>query len=112
MSLLNVKRGTTPTLEIKFNNVDFADVKSIDFVFKHQKSESGRVIVEKKYPVDGTCKDGVVKLRFTESETRKFTSGSVVYMDTRIILSDGSIPETSIAEFNVNPTLFEERKTI
>lgn len=112
MSLLNVKRGTTPTLEIKFNNIDFADVKAIDFVFKHQKSESGRVIVEKKYPDDGTCKDGVVKLRFTESETRKFTSGSVVYMDTRIILSDGSIPETSIAEFNVNPTLFEEHKTI
>ena len=109
---MNVKRGTTPTLEIKLNNIDFADVKSIDFVFKHQKSESGRVIVKKSYPDDGKYEDDVVKLRFEESETRKFTSGSVVYMDTRIILSDGSIPETSIAEFNVNPTLFEERKTI
>lgn len=109
--MAEIKRGTTPTFEVTFKELDFANVKTIDFIFKHQKSEAAKAILEKSYPDNAEYSDGIVQIRFTESETRLFTAGADVYMDTRITLTDDSIPETYIVKFTVTPTLFRERET-
>ncbi len=110
MRLLNVKRGTTPTLVIRLETVDMSLVKRIDFVFKEQKNEHSKALITKNYPENGDYdeENNKILLKFSDKETRLFTANSTVYMDTRIILNDGSIPKTSIAEFDINPTLFAE----
>lgn len=108
---MNVKRGTTPTLRICLKTVDMSLVKRIDFVFKEQKKEQSKVLITKSYPENGgiyNMEKDFIELSFTDSETRLFPSECKIYMDTRIVLNDGSIPETSISEFYINPTLFAE----
>jgi len=103
-----MKRGTTPTLKISIEKINIEDVKTIEFIFKSRKQEASETIILKKYPDDASYADNVFLLKFTDAETRLFASGSTVFMDTRIVCKNGTIPETDIAEIPVKPTLFEE----
>lgn len=106
-----MKRGTTPTLKIRINGIDISTVQKIEFIFKMQQREAAKMVILKSFVKDNfnyDTENSVFSVRFTEEETRLFTPDSTVYMDTRITLDDGTIPETSIAKFNVTPTLFEE----
>ena len=104
-----VKRGTTPSLEIEIEKLnDIANVKKIEFIFKARKDENAQPILKKNYPDDVRYQNDIFILKLSESETRLFPPASTVYMDTRIIFKDGSIPKTEIAEFTTGPTLFKE----
>lgn len=105
-----MKRGTTPTLKIYIETIDIENVEKIEFIFKTRKAELAETSLLKSYPDDADYNDGdkAFHLKLKDAETRLFASGSTVFMDTRIVCKDGTIPETDIAEISVAPTLFRE----
>lgn len=107
---MDIKRGTTPHLSVRFNGLDDdAAVESIDFVFKQQASETGPALLRRRYPDNVQRKEGgVYRMFFTAEETRKFVAGKYIHIDTRITLAGGNIPPTSIVTVMVTPTLFSE----
>lgn len=103
-----MKRGTTPRLVAKVG-VNHEYVDHIDFLFTQDCSEQCRTRINKTYPSD--CVDysnGAYHILFTESETRTFAEERLFYMDTRIVLKGGEIPETKIVTLKMNRTLFSE----
>lgn len=104
-----MKRGTTPTLPVRLKCQN-TDINSIEFLFKQQKSEFAPALLLKTYPDDGVNYDqetDCYNISFSEAETRLFAEDEPFYMDTRIILITGSIPETPIVTLRMHPTLFE-----
>lgn len=104
-----IKRGTTPTLSIIIDGITPTDVSKVEFIFKPRRSEEARCIMEKSYPenVSYDANESVWHIPFTDAETRVFTPGCDIFMDTRITLKDGAIPATEITSFKVTETLFE-----
>lgn len=103
-----MKRGTTPTLLIKIG-VEPDIIQEIIFLFKQKCSETAEATLTKVYPSEFvTYSDGVYHVRWTQEETRLFDEELLFYMDTRIVLTDGKIPETRIVTLKMNKTLFEE----
>jgi hypothetical protein len=88
-------------------------VKSIEFIFKRQIKSWEKILLQKSFidniPVqDGDTSDGfTVLVPFTAEETSKLPEG-VVFMDTRIVLINGSIPETNVVPLIMDETLFKE----
>lgn len=108
-----MKNGTTPTLKVQIQNFNVSQAQRVEFVFKAQKKEAAKLLLKKCWPDDVTYdeENGLFLLRISEEESRIFVPNSRVYMDTRITLTGGAIPTTSIAEIFVTPTLFEEAET-
>ena len=104
-----IKRGTTPTLAVQIDGIKPEMVQSVEFTFKLRLAEQEPEILGKIYPgvVSYDAAEGRWLVPFTEAETRLFRPRSDVYMDTRITLSDGTIPTTELAHFCVEETLFE-----
>lgn len=107
---MDIKRGTTPYLSVRFNGLDDgAAVESIEFLFKQHPTESAPPLLKKRYPDNVTREDsGIYRIYFTAEETRRFTPGKYMHMDTRVTLVGGNIPPTSIVTIMVTPTLFSE----
>lgn len=113
---MSVKRNTTPVLPIKVH-VPLESIKRIEFLFKEEAIDKIPELVRKIYDIDesgipvkegeDTSKSFTVLCELTARETMKFPPGDI-YMDTRLVLSNGSIPNTKIVRFNVNQTLFSE----
>lgn len=104
-----IKRGTTPTLAVQIEGITPEAVERVEFTFKLRPAEQEPEILGKLYPgavgYDAETERWLVP--FTEAETRLFLPRRDVYMDTRITLTDGTIPTTEIAHFCVAETLFE-----
>lgn len=108
------KRNTTPTLPITVN-IPLSRVRRLEFVFKSKCTESHPVLLHKVFnageiPVDDSVSTEVyfkVLLTLNEKETAVFQPGEI-YMDTRIELTDGTVPETGIIILEVTPSLFED----
>lgn len=105
---MDIKRGTTPHLSVRFNGLDDdAAVESIEFLFKQHPSESAPPLLKKRYPDNVRREEGgIYRIFLTAEETRRFTPGKYMHMDTRITLIGGDIPPTSIVTVMVTPTLF------
>ena len=104
-----MKRGTTPTLPVRIK-LKASDITSIEFLFKQIKAETAPETLKKTYPSeDVTFNDEyqIFEVAFTEEETRLFAEDKPFYMDTRIVLINGKIPETPIVTLKMHPTLFE-----
>ncbi|MBQ6991046.1 MAG: hypothetical protein IJN58_08310 [Clostridia bacterium] len=104
-----IKRGTTPVIVVVLENVANSDVDSIEFIFKHRKSESAPAICTKKYPSDFVAYDAAnntYQVSLSEWNTRAMAQHTKIFMDTKITLTTGVIPPTEIAEFQVEETLF------
>lgn len=107
-----MKRNTTPTIPIKIHT-SFDNVKRVEFIFADKDSQFARIflhkIFESEIPVaeGDTTESFTVLLSLSTSETMKLPAGEV-YMDTRIILKNGNIPETEIVKIDVKNTLFKE----
>lgn len=106
-----MKQNTTPTLLIKIK-MPFENITRIEFIFKKEVSEYANTLLHKIYdsniPVtEQNDADFVVGVELTAEETMRLCAGEV-FMDTRIVLTGGYIPETSIAKINVNETLFRQ----
>lgn len=105
-----MKRGTTPTLPVRLK-LRNSDIETIQFLFKQQKSETADEILMKEYPGEDVSYDdecGCYKISFSEADTRLFAEDEPFYMDTKIILVGGTIPETPIVTLRMHPTLFED----
>lgn len=111
MAIKETKRGTTPMLAINLVGLD-KEVAKVEFVFKQKMKDTAEALVTKVYEggVNDTVvvEDGVYYLNFTDAESRQFKADSTYYMDTRVIYTDGSIPQTDILKFYSLTTLFEE----
>lgn len=113
---MSLKRNTTPTLPVKVH-IPLDGVKRVEFVFKEKKMDKYPELLRKVYDVNNggipvkededTSESFTVLCAFTAEETMKLPEG-IVFMDTRPVLIDGTIPGTDIVEINVTPTLFGE----
>lgn len=116
-----MKQNTTPVLPIEIL-IPFESIKRVEFIFKRLNTNNYNNDLYKSYPalvhkffegedltaIVTPANDAfVVKVPFTAEETLKMPTGTI-YMDTRIVFLDGSIPETEIVPINMNATLFEE----
>ena len=107
-----MKQGTTPTLPIKIK-VPFENVKRVEFIFKKNISKNSDILLyrvfEGNIPVEEPIAEDhfIVKLALSDKETMRLSVGDI-YMDTRVTMLDGNIPETKIVKINISETLFEE----
>lgn len=112
-SNVDIKRGTTPILPITIF-MPYENIKHIDFIFKKQLDDKYPKMLELSFDfpddenvIDRETDSFIVNAKLTEEETRKLIEG-VVYMDTRIVLTNNEIPKTEIVEVDVGETLFGE----
>ena len=105
-----IQRGTSPMLPIKLKNLaPDVEVASVEFIFKNRESENAPAVVYKKYPDGGVVRDGeYFMVSLTEAETRMFIAKARLYMGTRIVYADGSIPRTTTVQIEVDETLFDK----
>lgn len=116
-----MKQNTTPVVPVEIL-MPFDEVKRIEFIFKRLNTNNYNNDLYRSYPAlvhkiyegneipiqeGDNSKSFVVNVLFSAEETLKIPSGPV-YMDTRIVLNDGSIPETEIVKLNMKSSLFEE----
>lgn len=107
-----MKRNTTPTIPIKIHT-DLDNVKRVEFIFADKNSQYAIIylhkIFEEEIPIAerDTTESFTVLLSLSASETMKLPAGDV-YMDTRIILNNGKIPNTEIVKIDVENTFFKE----
>lgn len=109
---MSIKRNTTPTIPITIH-LPFECIKKIEFKFKDECSEIYPDLLHKSYEKDKIKVNEknetkfVMLVSFSAAETMKLPEGSV-FMDTRIVLEDGSVPETKIVRIDVEKTFFGE----
>jgi hypothetical protein len=105
--VIKMKNGTTSVLPVRFR-LNGADIESITFLFKQEKSNLAPEILVKNYPGDVEYKEdsNVFEVPFTEAETWLFTEDEPFYMDTKLTLISGHVPETPIVTLRMHPTLF------
>lgn len=110
---IDIKRGTTPTLPITIF-MPYENIKHIDFIFKKQLDDKYPKMLELSFDfpddenvIDRETDSFIVNAKLIEEETRKLIEG-VVYMDTRIVLTNNEIPKTEIVQVDVGETLFGE----
>ena len=109
---MKIKRGTTPTITITIH-APFNNVKEVNFIFKTRPDDYGREILTKEYKGNIPLKEGEatnesfkVLMRLTKEETLCFSVGKA-YMDTQVVYSDGTIPDTKVVEVDVEDTFFD-----
>lgn len=108
-----MKQNTTPTVSV-YIPVPLANVRRLEFIFKKHKDRLYPSLLHKiynggdiPYEQGDTSESFVVLLPFTAEETVNFPAGEI-YMDTLIVLADGSIPPTNIVKIDITETLFGE----
>lgn len=106
------KRGTTPYLGVKFN-IRNREVSTIDFLFKQEREEDAPALVEKSYPTDVDYDSETERylVPLTEEETRLFMENHSFYLDTKITLTNGLIPDTEILKLRMGDTLFQAQES-
>lgn len=102
-----MKNGTTTTLPVRIK-LNSEDIQSIVFLFKQEKSHLAPDILIKNYPGDVTYNEEcqTFEIPFTEEDTWLFTEDEPFYMDSKITLANGEVPETAIVTLRMHPTLF------
>lgn len=107
---MSIKRNTTPTIPITIH-MPFECIKKREFKFKDENSEIYPDLLHKSYEKENIKikekdeKKFIMLVSFSTAETLKLPEGSV-FMDTRIVLEDGSVPETKIISIDVEKTFF------
>lgn len=106
-----MKRGTTPVLKVKIDRIQNSDIYKIEFLFKQVDSELAPEVIQKDYPGEDVSYDSQNDryiINLTEEESRLFLEERFCYMDTRITLTNGKIPPTTIEKVMTHKTLFKE----
>ena len=103
------KRRTTSFLAVRFNKAVNSDVNNIDFIFRQERDEDSEPYLLKNYPRDVRYdrKGDRYIIPWTQQETAMFLEDHAFYMDTRVVLTGGEIPETNIVKLIMNATLFD-----
>jgi len=104
-----MKRRTTSFLRVRINKLANADIESIEFLFRQERDEDSTPSLLKAYPSDvryDKLGDRYM-IGFTEEETALFLEDHEFFMDTRIKLKSGYIPQTSMTRLWMCGTLFD-----
>lgn len=111
-----LKQGINVILPVGFRGIDMSSVSKIEFVFKQEKTPHASCLKVSEYNSDGSgdvmLREGtnILEVPWTSDETYLFIPNSTVYMDTRITVNDSEYnPITTIAEFPMKMSLFEEQ---
>ena len=113
--MFEIKRNTTPTLEVVVE-APLDIVQSVEFVFKRMFDPTARELVHKEYTVgtgegiptkegEDASREFTVLVKFDAEETMKLLSGDV-FMDTRLVFKDGTVPQTDVEQGKIKETLF------
>lgn len=116
-----MKQFATSKVSVKFPDIDLENAEQVDFVIKADLERDSFALVKARWdkvppnsintyievpdPVDGEF-----SFEIPADLTSHFpiTKDGCVFLDTRVKLSDGTIPETPIIRLRVEPTLFSE----
>lgn len=104
-----MKRRTTPVIQIA-HNLDLAAVSKVQFLFKQHASEAADALLLKTYGDGGDVaeENGVFSIGLTVEETALFEENENFYIDPRVTLIDGTIPNTRILTMQATATLWGE----
>lgn len=104
-----MKRRTTPTIQIS-HDLDMAAVSKVEFLFKQHFSETAEALLLKTYGDGGevTESGGVFSIGLTADETALFEENEKFYIDPRVTMIDGSIPNTRVLSIQATATLWGE----
>lgn len=102
-------------MAVQFDGLNMDDVSSIEFVFKKANSKYAEALKTSVYNSDGSgdairrIGESIIDVPWTPEDTYKFPENELVYMDTRITMSNSfDNPMTPISSFPMCNTLFEE----
>lgn len=95
-------RGTTPTHTFTFS-VDLSDVK--EFVITYV--QKGAIVLEKK-KADCTISDNKIVVTLKQEETLKFDHTSMVEMQAKTLMNDGTVLASNIFTTYASRILNEE----
>lgn len=96
----SILQGTTPTLTLEFEPADLsvANIVGLEFAVKQQKT----VAVYGLSDVTLDTEENSISYTFSEEETLAFIPDCFLFVQARMILSDGNIVGTEQISFNVN----------
>lgn len=113
---MGIKRNATVMREVKIN-FPLEKIRRIELIFKEEINHRYPELLKKVYDVDingipvkaGSAVNGefILLLSLRPEETARFPENTV-YMDTGILCEDGTVPETTVVEFDIDETLFGE----
>lgn len=110
---MSIKRNTTPTIDITIN-LPFENVQKIEFIFKEKNNKDAPILLYKTFSKDTlNLKEGDKSKKFTVlvdltcEDTLKLPAGKI-YVDSRVTLTNGKVPNTKITSSYVSETFFEE----
>lgn len=118
-----MKQFTTSPIIVKFPNLDLEQVEKIDFVVKEEIARDGYPLIKARWskvppnsdsiivvpdPVDGVFTIQVPEEVSSQLPINKDGTSKTIWLDTRVIMSDGKIPSTPLQKIRVMPTLFSE----
>lgn len=101
-----MKQGINNVMKVDIG-LNVSTVEKIDFIFKQENAKLRFV-----YPSDKAERVGstnAINLFWSSADTYIFDTSKPIYMDSKIYLVDVETnPETKIAKFLMNDTLFEQ----
>ena len=114
----NVKAGTSYVLPVNISDTNFANISSIEFLFK--QNAKGETLKTAYWSKDGTCRDAekesgknTILVIFSRDDTYLFKQGAVFLMDTRIHYDGAETnPYTPIVPLMMDETLFRRGEEV
>ena len=102
-----MKRGTTPTLEIKLE-LNATDVTEVYFTFKEKVEDSDEFLLQKKYPKDASYdeENEVFLLPLTQEDTLALTD--TYFLEAEVVIGGKSVIKSDIGKEIMQPTLYTE----
>lgn len=111
---IKIKAGTRFKLPVTFEDVNFAYIRAIEFMFK--QNETGDPVKTAYWSRDGESRDAeavagednMILVSFSREDSYLFTQNEMFFIDTRIYY-DGTDenPYTPIVRVRMNNTLFQ-----
>lgn len=102
---MTIKPGTTPTIRVS-HDLDIATVEKAEFLIKQTPTRRSAALCVKTYPADVTEADGVFYIPLTADETLQLEQDKEFYIDPRVTLVGGVIPNTPVMELRASNTLW------
>lgn len=116
-----MKQFATSKVSVDFPGINLDNAEQIDFVIKETQERDAEALVKarwNKIPPNSPVSyievpdaiDGVFSFDVPAELTSHFpfNKSKSVFLDTRVKMADGTVPETPIKRLRVEPTLFSE----
>lgn len=98
-----MRRGTTPTITLTCDDLDFTQMKSIYITLAQQMGWKKTV---RENDLNLEISEHELKVYLTQEDTLRFHNG-VVQVQVRALTSDGVAVATDISSFDIGPVLYD-----